>query len=96
MRPGVGANDGVRHYLRRRSQTEEWDFDHELERRALEKTHGVILFQDQVNQLAIDVGGLSPSDADRLRRVFSKRNNADLIDRYWERFRDGAESKGVS
>jgi error-prone DNA polymerase len=95
VRPGVGANDSVRHYIRRRNKEETWDFDHPLEKRALERSEGVILFQDQVNQMAIDVGGLSPSEADQLRRAFSKRNNQELLAHYWERFRDGALAKGV-
>jgi len=95
VRPGVGVNDGVQHYIRRRTGAEPVTFDHELERRALERTLGVALFQDQFNQLAIDVGGLSPSEADRMRRAFAKRHNDDLVQRWWERFRDGAASKGV-
>ncbi len=95
VRPGVGANDGVRHYIRRRTGEEPVAFDHDLEKRALERTLGVILFQDQVNQLAIDVGGLSPSDADQLRRAYGRRNNQGLLDHYWELFRDGSATKGV-
>ena len=36
-------------------------YDHPLEKRALERTLGIVLFQDQVNQLAIDVAGFNPS-----------------------------------
>ena len=54
-------------------------FIHDLERRALERTRGVILFQDQINQVAHDVGGISHSEADRLRRAFTKRNNGPII-----------------
>ena len=96
VRPGVGANDGVRHYIRRRSMQEPWDFIHPLERRALERTLGVVLFQDQINQLAIDVAGFSPSEADQLRRAFTKRHTEALIQGFWERFRDGAAERGVS
>ena len=95
VRPGVGTNDGVRLYINRRMGLEPVEFDHELERRALERTYGVILFQDQINQVAHDVGGLSHSDSDRLRRAFIKRNNELVIQRWWERFRDGAREKGV-
>ena len=95
VRPGVGANDGIRRYINRRMGLEPVEFDHELERRALERTRGVILFQDQINQVAHDVGGLSHSDADRLRRSFIKRNNEAVIEHWWERFRDGAQEKGV-
>ena len=95
VRPGVGANDGIRRYINRRMGLEPIEFLHDLERRALERTRGVILFQDQINQVAHDVGGLSHSEADRLRRAFTKRNNEAMIQRWWERFRDGAWEKGV-
>ena len=95
VRPGVGANDGIRRYINRRMGLEPIEFDHDLERRALERTLGVILFQDQINQVAHDVGGLSHSNADRLRRAFTKRNNEPVILQWWERFRDGALEKGV-
>ena len=95
VRPGVGANDGVRRYIDRRLGLEPVEYVHELERRALERTLGVILFQDQINQIAHDVGGLSHSEADRLRRAFTKRNNGPMIQRWWGRFRDGALAWGV-
>ena len=95
VRPGVGANDGIRRYISRRMGLEPVEFDHELERRALERTLGVILFQDQINQVAHDVGGLSHSDADRLRRAFTKRNNEAVVQRWWERFREGARENGI-
>ncbi len=95
VRPGVGANDGIRHYINRRMGLEPIEFVHDLERRALERTRGVILFQDQINQVAHDVGGLSHSDADRLRRAFTKRHNEPIILRWWERFREGARERGV-
>ncbi len=95
VRPGVGANDGIRHYISRRMGLEPIKFIHDLERRALERTRGVILFQDQINQVAHDVGGISHSEADRLRRAFTKRNNGPIIQRWWERFRDGAGARGV-
>lgn len=95
VRPGVGVNDGVRHYLRRRTGLEPVTYDHPLERKALERTLGVILFQDQVNQLAIDVGGFSPGEADQLRRAFGRRNNQELILHYWHRFREGGAAKDL-
>ncbi len=94
VRPGVGANDGVTEFLRRRhGQT--WDYDHPLERRALAKSLGIILFQDQVVQLGMDVGGLSAAEADLMRRAFQRRNSQDLIGEYWRRFREGAQARGV-
>ena len=95
VRPGVGVNDGVSQYIRRRNHVEPTTFEHPLERRALEKTHGVILFQDQVNQVAMDVAGFSPLEADQLRRVYGRRNSLELLQAYWEKFREGAATKGI-
>ena len=95
VRPGVGANDGVSQFIQRRALGVPWDYDHPLERRALERTLGIILFQDQVNQLAMDVAGFSAVEADQLRRAFNRKNNQTLIPFYWEKFRQGAEELGV-
>ena len=95
VRPGVGVNDGVTQFIQRRSEGILWDYDHPLERRALERTLGIILFQDQVNQVAIDVAGFTSFEADQLRRAFGKRNNKAVLNQYWERFRDGSAEFGV-
>ena len=95
VRPGVGVNDGVSQFIRRHAHGVPWSFDHPLERRALERTLGVILFQDQVNQLAMDVAGFSPKEADELRRAFGRNNNHDLLRMYWEKFSRGAAERNV-
>jgi error-prone DNA polymerase len=95
VRPGVGVNHGVHDYLARRSKRKPITYDCPLERRALERTLGVVLFQDQVNQLAIDVAGFSPSEADRLRRAFSRKHNDELIEQYHQKFLAGAKERGV-
>jgi len=96
VRPGVGVNHGVQEYLARRSGKKPLTYDHPLEKRALERTLGVVLFQDQVNQLAIDVAGFAPSEADRLRRAFGRKHNDTLIQQYHQKFLAGAKARGVS
>ena len=95
VRPGVGVNDGVTQFIQRRSEGIPWDYDHPLEQRALERTLGIILFHDQVNQVAIDVAGFTGLEADQMRRAFGRRNNELMIRHYWEKFRDGAAELGV-
>jgi len=95
VRPGVGVNHGVQEYLARRSRKKPVTYDHHLEKRALERTLGVVLFQDQVNQLAIDVAGFSPSEADRMRRAFGRKHNEALIEHYRQQFLIGAKINGV-
>ncbi len=95
VRPGVGVNHGVHEYLARRSGYKPIAYDHPLEKRALERTLGVVLFQDQVNQLAIDVAGFPPGKADRLRRAFGRKHNEDLIKDFHQQFLEGAKARGV-
>jgi error-prone DNA polymerase len=95
VRPGVGVNHGVQEYLARRTKRKPIVYDHPLEKHALERTLGIVLFQDQVNQLAIDVAGFTPSEADRLRRAFGRRHNEELIERYRQQFLEGARNRGV-
>ena len=95
VRPGVGVNGGVQEYLARRSKRKPITYDHPLEKRALERTLGVVLFQDQVNQLAIDVAGFNPSKADQMRRAFGRRHNSELIKAFRKEFFDGARCRGV-
>jgi error-prone DNA polymerase len=95
VRPGVGVNHGVQEYLARRSKRKPIVYDCPQEQRALERTLGVVLFQDQVNQLAIDVAGFAPSEADRLRRAFSRKHNDELIEQYHRKFLAGAKERGV-
>ncbi len=94
VRPGVGANDGVAEFLRRREGMP-WDYGHPLERHALERPLGVIMFQDQVVQLGMDVGGFTAAEADRMRRAFGRRNGAALVETYRRRFLAGAAQRGV-
>jgi error-prone DNA polymerase len=95
VRPGVGVNNGVQEYLARRSKRKPITYDHPLEKRALERTLGVVLFQDQVNQLAIDVAGFTPSEADRMRRAFGRRHNIELIRHYRQCFLAKAKERGI-
>jgi error-prone DNA polymerase len=96
VRPGVGVNHGVHEYLLRRSGRKPVTYDHPLEKRALERTLGIVLFQDQVNQLAIDVAGFGSGEADRLRRAFGRKHNTELIRQYRQKFLEGAKNRGAS
>ena len=69
IRPGPIQGGSVHPYIRRRNGQEDWDYDHPLMAGALAKTLGVPLFQEQLMQLAVDVAGFSPAEADELRRA---------------------------
>jgi len=96
VRPGVGVNDGVTMLIRRHTGLEPvWDYDHPLEEPALKRTYGVPLYQDQLVELGMHVAGMSAAEADRMRRAFSRRNRAELVPVWKEKFLAGALKKGV-
>ncbi len=95
VRPGVGANQGVHRYILRRAGLEKLEYDHPLEKPVLERTWGIILFQDQINHLAMQIGGFRASEADRMRRAFTIRHNNRHIQQWCRQFIEGAQAKGV-
>ena len=48
--------------------------------RILGRTYGVPIFQEQIMQISIDVGGFTPVEADQLRRSLGKQRTAESVD----------------
>ncbi len=97
IRPGVGVQgSAVSQFVERYRRGVPWEYDHPLEKRALERGYGIIVWQEQVVQLLVDVAGMAAAEADELRRAFARPNNEHLIAMHWERFRLGAAGNGVS
>ncbi len=96
IRPGVGVQgSAVSQFVDRYRHGAEWEYDHPLEARALERGCGIIIWQEQVVQLLKDVGGMTAAEADEVRRAFSKPNSERLIAMHTKRFLDGARRNGV-
>ena len=96
IRPGVGVQgSAVSQFVERYRHGAEWEYDHPLERRALERGYGIIVWQEQVVQLIEDVAGMTAAEADEVRRAFARPNNEHLIAMHWERFAEGARRNGV-
>ena len=100
VRPGVGVNDGVTLLIRRHREKKaglppSWDFDHELERVALERTYGVPLYQDQLGELAVSVAGMSAVEGERMRKAFTRPDAWRHVPAWKEKFIAGARNRGV-
>ena len=96
IRPGVGVQgSAVSKFVDRYRHGVEWDYDHPLERRALERGCGIIVWQEQVVQLISDVAGMSTSEADEIRRTFARPNSEHLIAMHRRRFLERAVDNGV-
>ncbi len=96
IRPGVGTQgSAVSQFVERYRHDAEWEYDHPLEKRALERGYGIIVWQEQVVQLIEDVAGMTAAEADEVRRAFARPNSEHLIAMHWERFAEGARRNGV-
>src|SRR5215813_6136847 len=95
IRPGPIQGGSVHPYMRRRNGDEEPVLPHESMRRALDKTLGVPLFQEQMMQLAIDCAGFSPADADRLRQAMSSKRGPERIEELREAMMTGMVARGI-
>ena len=73
-----------------------WDAIHPLLMPVLEETLGVMVFQEQLSQAAIYMGGFDAAEADMLRKVVSKKNREKKLRDFYERFVAGASEKGVT
>jgi len=94
IRPGPIQGGSVHPYIRRKNGQEEVTYDHEESmKRALEKTLGVPLFQEQLMQLAQDVAGFAPAEADALRRAMGSKRSKARMEELRKRFQDGAHSR---
>ncbi|MFM7963198.1 MAG: OB-fold nucleic acid binding domain-containing protein, partial [Actinomycetota bacterium] len=95
IRPGPIQGGSVHPYIRRRNGQEPVTYLHPLLENSLGKTLGVPLFQEQLMQMAIDVAGFTPSQADELRQAMgSKRSRARMM-RLRDRLYEGMAQRGI-
>ena len=100
VRPGPIQGKAVHPYIDARQKLREdasyvFPVDHELLREPLRSTFGVVVFQDQVLEVAIALAGFTVGEAEGLRRAMSRKRSHDALEAYRERFVAGAVEKGV-
>ncbi len=91
-RPGPMEN--IPTYIERKQGLQEPDYLHPKLEGVLKETYGVIIYQEQVMQIAQILSGYTLGEADLLRRAMGKKNKAEM-DRQRKRFVEGAVGRGV-
>jgi error-prone DNA polymerase len=81
IRPGPIQGDAVNPYLKRRAGEEPVTYPDERARPILERTLGVVLFQEQILRLAMELGGFTAAEADELRRAIGFTRSQERLDR---------------
>ncbi|MCU1371211.1 MAG: dnaE2, partial [Ilumatobacteraceae bacterium] len=96
IRPGPIQGGSVHPYIRRRNGKEPITYLHPLLEPALKKTLGVPLFQEQLMQMAIDVAGFSPGEADQLRQAMGSKRSTERMERLRGRLYEGMAERGIT
>ena len=92
-RPGPMANISI--YNQCKHGEKEPDYLHPKIKKILEPTYGVIIYQEQVMQIAQELSGFSAGEADILRRAMGKKKRSEL-EKQKERFVNGAVKNGIT
>ena len=100
VRPGPIQGKAVHPYIDRRQKLrKDPDFvahaDHPLLDEPLRSTFGVVVFQDQVLEVAMALAGFTVGEAEGLRRAMSRKRSHAALEAYRARFIEGATHKGV-
>ena len=92
-RPGPMAN--IPTYCARKLGQEKAEYLHPMMEPSLRETFGVIIYQEQVMQIAQALSGYSLGEADMLRRAMGKKIKKEM-DAQRARFVDGAVARGLT
>ena len=96
IRPGPIQGGSVHPYIRRRNGQEPVTYLHPLLENSLGKTLGIPLFQEQLMQMAIDVAGFSPSEADQLRQAMGSKRSRARMEQLKIRLFEGMAERGIT
>jgi error-prone DNA polymerase len=100
VRPGPIQGKAVHPYIEHRQRLREDPsfvppVDHPLLAEPLRDTLGVVVFQDQVLEVAMALAGFSVGEAEGLRRAMSRKRSEAALEAYRKRFVEGALGNGV-
>ncbi|KKB09581.1 DNA polymerase III subunit alpha [Devosia chinhatensis] len=90
-----GPMDNIPSFINRKHGTEDVSYPHPALSTVLDETYGIIVYQEQVMQIAQLLSGYSLGEADMLRRAMGKKIKAEM-DNQRIRFREGSGPNGVS
>jgi DNA polymerase-3 subunit alpha len=94
VRPGAMNTIG-KDYIARKHGKQNVSYIHQIMKEFTGDTYGCVLYQEQVMQACVHLGGMSMSEADKVRKIIGKKKDAKEFDEFKDRFISGA-SKFIS
>lgn len=96
IRPGPVQGNMVDPYIRRKQGLESIRYPHPRLEPILKETLGVVLFQEQILQVASTIAGYTSGEAENLRRDLDKKRSKKHLEMMQSEFVDAAEKNGVA
>ncbi len=90
-----GPMDNIPTYIRRMHGEEAVAYHHPILQDVLGDTYGIIVYQEQIMQVAVQMAGYQPGEADMIRKAVSKKKTK-LMEMHKKMFREGAIKKGIA
>ena len=90
VRPGAMNTVGAS-YINRKHGNEAVKYVHPIMQPFTSNTYGVIIYQEQVMQACVYLGGMTWSEADKVRKIIGKKKDAKEFDQFKDKFIAGAE-----
>jgi DNA polymerase-3 subunit alpha len=91
VRPGA-ANTIGKDYIARKHGKQNISYHHQVMKAFTAETYGCILYQEQVMQACTELGGMTMSEADQVRKIIGKKKDAKEFDKFKDKFIDGASN----
>lgn len=93
VRPGPMDSGMTAQYIQRK-KTKTWDKKHDVFESITEDTYGINIFQEQVLEIFVQIAGLEPQVADKIRKVIGKKRDAAEFEPYRIQFIEGCKKVG--
>lgn len=94
-RPGPTTSGGADAWVRRKNGLADVTFPHEAFEPYTRDTYGVVIYQEQIMQIARELGDLSWDDVTELRKAMSKSLGKEYFDKFGDRWKAGAVKRGI-
>jgi len=91
VRPGAMNTIG-KDYIARKHGKQAVSYIHQVMKEFTDDTYGCVLYQEQVMQACVHLGGMSMSEADKVRKIIGKKKDAKEFDIFKDKFVSGASS----
>jgi DNA polymerase-3 subunit alpha len=89
VRPGAMNTIG-KDYIARKKGKQNIEYHHQKMRSFTEETYGCVLYQEQVMLACTELGGMTMTEADKVRKIIGKKKDAKEFDQFKEKFVTGA------